>query len=315
MSNTVDRVANRPRGEVANREEAARKDLIANVRNMESQFALAMPRGAEAAQLVRDLITCINANPKLAQCSQLTVLGAAMTMAQLGLRPGTPLGHGWILPFWNGRAKRFDAQLVIGYQGLVELAHRSGKVKSLVARTVHANDEYEVELGLDERLVHRPANGDRGDIVGFYAVVKLTTGGHAFETMTVAEVEAHRDQFAMAKTKDGKIVGPWRDNFEAMAQKTVVRKLAKWMPKGTDLSVAIAADETVRLDTTPSPLALSAAPVEHDDVVDAEAVDEPPAGVDPATGEVRDDVPVEDPPAMPADWPEPAQPGTKESKS
>ena len=89
----------------------ARKDpeaasLRTSIQNMEHQFALAMPKGVEAAQLVRDALTSIQRNPKLAECDRFTVLGGLMTCAQLGLRPGM-LGHAWLLPFWNAKNRRF----------------------------------------------------------------------------------------------------------------------------------------------------------------------------------------------------------------
>lgn len=243
---------------------AAPKSLTLGQRitGMEHLFAQAAPRGMEARQIVRDVMTALSTTPKLAECDQRSVLGAAMTAAQLGLRVGV-LGHSWILPFWDNRfewvddsgRKRvggFRAQLIIGYKGLVSLAHRSNMVASLSARTVFAKDHFDVEYGLNERLTHKPATGDRGEPVGYYAVVRLTNGGSTFWHMTHAEVEHHRDRYAMAKKKDGTIVGPWRDNFEAMAHKTCVRGLAKFMPQNTDLATALAVDDTVRMDIDPT---------------------------------------------------------------
>jgi recombination protein RecT len=280
--------------------------ITRDLQRMEQQFQRAMPRGAEATQLIRDVQTLLSTNPKLAECVPATIYGGAMTMAQLGLRPGV-LGHGWLVAFRDKKSGRMQAQLVLGYQGMVELAHRSGKIRSLIARTVFENDDYRVEYGLHEDLVHRPAPGDRGRPIAYYAVALFTTGGHAFITMTHAEMEAYRDRYAMARTRDGKIVGPWREQFEGMAHKTCVRQLAKWMPKGTDLAIGIAADESVRVDVDPlhSPETVSIAAGE-DDTIDGETIEDndlPPH--DPATGEVQD------PPPTPADWGPTAQPGSQ----
>ena len=224
--------------------------LRQQVQAMEHQFALAAPRGVEARQIVRDVLTAISQNPDLLKCDPQSVLGGAMTMAQLGLRVGV-LGHGWLLPFRDWKTKQHKAQLVIGYQGLVALAHRSGQIKSLSARTVHQNDHFHVEYGVDENLVHRPATGDRGPVVGYYAVVRFLPQGHSFYYLTKAEGEAYRDRYAMAKKGNGEVVGPWKTEFDAMAMKTCVRQLSKFMPKGTDLAAGIAADETVRIDLDP----------------------------------------------------------------
>jgi recombination protein RecT len=262
-------------------EQAAPPSLAKQITNMQDQFAMAMPRGKEAAQLVRDALTCLRMTPKLAECEPTSVLGALMTCAQLGLRPGV-LGHAWLLPFWDSRLvvgkdgrgnPRYGghrAQLVIGYQGLVELAHRSGQITSLVARTVHANDTFDVSYGLDDQLTHKPVlRGERGEPVAYYAVAKFTTGGHVFFVMGYDEMESYRDRYAMARNKKGEIVGPWRDQFEGMALKTTIRQLAKWLPKSTEFASAIEADGSVRLDLTPDPDALLHG--EHPDVIDVDS--------------------------------------------
>ncbi len=230
--------------------------LEQDISTMQTQFEMAMPKGAEAVQLVRDAITALRMTPKLAECDRSSVLGSLMTCAQLGLRPGV-LGHAWLLPFWSSKANDgrggFQAQLVIGYQGLVELAHRSGQIKSLIARTVYANDHIDIDYGLADSLVHRPAmTGERGDPIGYYAIAKFTTGGHAFIYMTHDEMLTYSKLHATAKTKQGVVFGPWKDHFEGMAHKTCVRQLSKWMPKSTELAQAIDADNTVRLDITPT---------------------------------------------------------------
>lgn len=242
--------------------EAQPPSLKAQIVAMEHQFALAAPRGVEARQIVRDVLTAVSKNPDLLKCTPASVLGGAMTMAQLGLRVGV-LGHGWLLPFWNKNAKwqdangrdrygAFEATLVIGYQGLAALAHRSGQIKSLAMRKVHEKDHFSIEYGINENLVHRPADGDRGPVTGYYAVVKFLPDGHSFYYLSKGEAEIYRDRYAMAKKKDGTIVGPWRDEFDGMALKTCVRQLSKLMPKGTDLAVALEVDDTVRLDITPN---------------------------------------------------------------
>lgn len=237
------------------------RPIVDQVRSMEAQFQMAMPRGGEAAQLVRDVLTMISQTPKLRQCVPATVLGGAMTMAQLGLRPGV-LGHGWLLPFWdknhdNGQGKpkgAFKAQLVIGYQGLVELVHRSDRVISIAARTVYEADEFRLGYGLEgDDFVHNPyLDGPRGNPRMYYAIARMKGGGYAFtEPMSHADMESYRDRYAMAKNKEGKVVGPWRDQFEGMAHKTMIRRLVKLLPKSTELAQAIEADERVRVDLTP----------------------------------------------------------------
>lgn len=257
-----------------------RPSIEQDIRAMEREFALAMPKGAEAVQLVRDAITLLRTTRHLAECDKASILGGLMTCAQLGLRPGV-LGHAWLLPFWKSKHHQdesgrwvsgYSAQLVIGYQGLVDLAHRSGKIASLIARTVYSNDTFDVDYGLADSLVHKPAlRGSRGEPIAYYAIAKFTTGGHAFIVITHDEMEEYRDRYATAKTRDGRVVGPWAEQFEGMAHKTCLRQLAKFMPKSTELAVALAADEGIRVDLSPQ-----ADPVHatvHEDVIDVQPED------------------------------------------
>lgn len=277
----------------------ATNTLADQIRAMEKQYQAAMPRGAEAAQLVRDALTALRMTKNLAKCDAPSVLGSLMTCAQLGLRPGV-LGHAWLLPFWtskhhqdeNGRwVGGYKAQLVIGYQGLIELAHRSGKIASLIARTVYEGDEFDVDYGIADTLVHKPnLFGERGAPVAYYAIAKFQGGGYAFYVMSQRDMIRYRDANATAKTREGKVFGPWVDHFEGMAHKTCVRQLAKYMPKSTELAYALAADEGVRVDLTPT--ADPAEATEHPDYIDSEVVERPTSGA----------------PAGAADWPEAAKP-------
>jgi len=246
--------------------------LAGQIKQMESQFALAMPKGMEAAQLVRDALTCLRQTPDLAKCSPATVLGALMSCAQLGLRPGV-LGHAWVLPFYDGRSKSYKAQLIVGYKGYVDLAYRNPQVSSVIARTVYEGDTFDVEYGLEDKLIHKPAmSGERANPVAHYAIFKTASGGRAFWVMTEDELQAWKRKYA-PKNRAGNIVGPWNSDYEAMARKTTLLRLAAWMPKSTELAYAIEVDNGVRANVDPS---ASLTEVTHQ--YDAEGDEEPVDG-------------------------------------
>lgn len=228
----------------------AKSPIADDIKSMEKQFQLAMPKGAEAQQLIRDALTCLRTTPKLAECDSPSVLGALMTVAQLGLRVGV-LGQAWPLPFWDKNARGFRAQLIIGYRGYGELAHRSPKVQSFIPRIVYANDEFDIDYGVAGTLVHRPATGPRGVPIGYHSIARYSNGGYDFLYMTRAEVEEHRDKFATTRRKDGTIFGPWVDHFDAMAQKTPQRLLAKYIPMSPDLERGTIVDGGLRIDLNP----------------------------------------------------------------
>lgn len=239
-------LAQRARGEVAE----GSPTLQDQIRSMEQQFAMAMPKGMEAAQLVRDALTSLRQTPDLAKCTPATVLGALMSCAQLGLRPGV-LGHAWVLPFWDGKSRGFKAQLVVGYKGYVDLAYRNPQVSSVIARTVYEGDTFDVDYGLEDRLVHKPnLTGERSKPIAHYAIFKTASGGRAFWVMTEDEMQSWRKRYA-PKNKANQIVGPWNSDYEAMARKTCLLRLAAWMPKSTELAYAIEVDNGVRVSVDP----------------------------------------------------------------
>lgn len=278
-------LATRAAAAVERQQDPKRATIKDQIKSMESQFALAMPRGHEAAQLVRDALTIISANPNLAKCSPASVLGSLMTCAQLGLRPNV-LGQAYVLPRWSSKARGYEASFQIGYQGLIELAHRTGRIESLIAREVHENDHFDVDYGADDKLIHKPLlTGDRGRVIAYYAVAKYLPQGRDFLVASISDIEKHRDKFASARTKEGKIFGPWADHFDSMALKTVALMLLKWAPKSTEMASAISADEGVRLDYSPETDPATA--TEHD-YVDAEPVEEVPDEAIDETGLVTE---------------------------
>lgn len=256
----------------------ATNSLGDQIRSMEQQFQLAMPRGAEASQLVRDALTAVRTTRNLERCDAPSVLGALMNCAQLGLRPSV-LGQAWVLPFWDGRSRSYRAQLIVGYQGFIDLAYRSGSVASIVARTVYANDVFDVDYGLSDNLTHKPCmNGPRGEAIAYYAVVKFSAGGHVFWVVTQSDAESHRDLYA-PRNKSKEITGPWKSDFEAMARKTAIRQLTKWMPKSVELSNAVQADDSLRVDLSPDvEPAIAAEYIEGETTSDATETEEAGGG-------------------------------------
>src|SRR5699024_1319642 len=151
--------------------------------------------------------------------------------------------------------------------------------------------EFDLAYELDgDRMTHRPClDGPRGEPRMYYAVARMKGGGYAVtDPMTHADMEAYRDKHATAKTKDGRVVGPWRDHFEGMAHKTMIRRLAKLLPKSTELATAIDADERVRIDLTPDGITHGAFAdgqgVDDGDTIDGELVEDAPAPA-PASAE------------------------------
>jgi len=204
---------------------------------IKAQMALALPKHMTSDRLARIALTEIRKVPTLAKCDQTSFLGAIMQCAQLGLEPGGALGHAYLLPFENRKKGITEVQFIVGYRGMIDLARRSGQIVSLTARTVHENDEFSYQYGLNEDMRHVPATGDRGALLYVYAVAKLKDGGVQFEVMSRSDIDKVR-----AQSKAGNY-GPWQTHYDEMAKKTVIRRLFKYLPVSIELATAVTMDE------------------------------------------------------------------------
>lgn len=218
MSTTAKNSLTGTNGTAVTKKENKSKTIFDVIQAGAKQFATALPKHINSDRFVRIAITTIRQNPKLAQCNQESLLGALMVSAQLGLEPGV-LGQCYLIPY--GR----ECQFQIGYKGMIELLRRSGQLKDIYAYSVYENDEFEMTYGLNRDLKHKPNLQDRGNFIGCYCVAVLKDDARAFEYMTKEEIEAHGKKFS--KTYGN---GPWKTDFEAMAHKTVVKKMLKWLP-------------------------------------------------------------------------------------
>ena len=181
--------------------------------------------GLEAQELVDAALVAIHQNPSLQACAPQSVYISLKRAATLGLHPGTR-GGCHLVPF-RKRDGTWEAQLIIGYQGAISLCTRSGQVKTIRARVVKSSDKFEVMMGTDEKIIHEPAFED-GQTVAVYAVAELGNGVQQFEVMTFKQVEDIRKGSKAGKS------GPWTQHFDEMAKKTVVLRLAKYLPVNFD---------------------------------------------------------------------------------
>lgn len=213
-------------------------DLINRQR---SEIARALPKHMDADRLARMALTTLKSTPKLLECTQSSLLGALMLSAQTGLEPG-PLGHVYFVPRYSKQVGGQECQWMLGYKGIIELARRSGQLLSIEAREVCELDEFTYSYGLAEELVHKPfMGGDRGPIVAAWGLAKFKDGGHYFVVLSRSDIDAAKDRSDSAKNG----YGPWISDYAAMARKTVIRRMAPYLPLSAEQANAIAQDETV----------------------------------------------------------------------
>lgn len=182
---------------------------------VQTQIAKALPGICKPERFMRIAVTAITKNPKLAECTQASLMGCLLDLAQLGIEADGRRAH--LIPYKD------TCTLIIDYKGLVELVKRGGDVVTIHADKVCKNDNFVVDMG--EIKKHEiDYSRDRGEAYAYYAYAKMKDGSLQTEVMTKAEVEKIRNG------SRGKTQTPWTQHFDEMGKKTAFRRLSKWLP-------------------------------------------------------------------------------------
>jgi recombination protein RecT len=200
------------------------------LKTKENQIKAALPKHLTSERMLRIATTELRKIPKLRECAVESLFGAIIQCSQLGLEPGSALGQAYLIPYGK------ECQFMIGYRGMIDLARRSGQIVSISAQAVYENDDFDFAYGLNEKLEHTPAKGERGNFIAAYAIAKLKDGGHQMEVMFKSDIEKIRARSKAAKN------GPWVTDYDEMAKKTVVRRLFKYLPISIEIAEAVEKD-------------------------------------------------------------------------
>lgn len=257
-----------------------------------STLSAVLPKHVSPDRMLKIALGALRTTPKLMNCTVESLMGAVVHCSQLGLEPNTPLGHAYLIPFENRKKNITEVQIVLGYKGLVDLARRSGQIVSIAAHEVCERDDFDYAYGLDEKLYHKPAMGDRGRVIAFYAVAKLQGGGHAFEVMSAEQINAIRDASQNYKFARDKGATVWGQHYAEMGRKTVLRRLVKYLPVSIEMAQAATLDEFAESERGQG---LSSV-LDGDYITEAEDGD-----VDQDTGEVQPPA-QQEPPALAYDY-------------
>ena len=186
----------------------------------------------------------VNGNKALQNASPESIFGAVVTAATLNLPINDNLGFAYIVPF------KGQASFQMGYKGFIQLAQRSGQFKRINACKTYSED---TEQSVYERLTAFLPKEPKGEVTGYIAYFQLLNGFEAHLAMTNKEMAAHAGQYSQSFKKG---YGVWKDNFEAMAQKTVLKLL---LSKQAPLSIvptladAVQADQAIIRDVNGQP--------------------------------------------------------------
>ncbi|PIX46124.1 MAG: hypothetical protein COZ56_00195 [Armatimonadetes bacterium CG_4_8_14_3_um_filter_58_9] len=171
-------------------------------------------------------------NPKLELCTRSSLGGAMMNIVQAGLEVGGVRQQASLVPFKNGNTNEYECVAIIGYRGLEDASYSTGEVLDIHADVVKVGDDFDYELGSNQRLVHKPKSGRTAEITHFYAYAHLKVGGFVFVVLTKEEVDHTKSR---SRAKDD---GPWVTDYCAMGKKTAIRRLWNVLPgKAIDRNV------------------------------------------------------------------------------
>ena len=198
------------------------ESLLENNPNINVDRFLAM--AYNAVKRNKKLLAVVEKNPA-------SLFASLLLCAEHGLSPSPEVGEAWLIPYGN------DCQFQLGYQGLIKIAYRNPRIKSISAEIVYEMDEFDWGLGLEPFLNHKPAGGERGSITHVYSIVKFTNAEPMFKVMSEREL---KDIQKISKAGNK---GIWfnkdKDPQGWMLKKTCVKQLLKLVPKEFQLGTGL----------------------------------------------------------------------------
>ncbi len=208
--------------------------------------------GKNGSRFISSIVSAVQATPALQECTNPSILSAALLGESLNLSPSPQLGQYYLVPYDNKSKEVKEAQFQMGYKGYIQLAIRSGQYKKLnvlaikEGELVHfdpLNEEIEVRL-IEDELAREEAK-----TIGYYAMFEYTNGFRKAIYWSREKMEAHAKKFSPGYKKDLEKHTAWTfwaKDFDSMAYKTMLRQLiSKWGIMSIDLVTALDADMAV----------------------------------------------------------------------
>lgn len=204
-------------------------------------------------RFLRLALNAVSKTPKLLECEPNSVIGALMTAAALGLEPNTVQQQAFLIPYKKSKkvgtkwVDAYECQFQIGYRGFITLAHRSSHIDKIEAEAIHQNDVFEHMQGTESFLRYKKALTNRGALIGAFCYVRLTNGNEMTLVLPVDDIEKikgksetlaslkravdeSKDDYSRAKAQKKLDETPWVLWEDDMAAKSVIKKMAKFLP-------------------------------------------------------------------------------------
>lgn len=208
--------------------------------------------GKNGSRFISSIVSAVQATPALQECTNTSILSAALLGESLNLSPSPQLGQYYLVPYDNRKKGAKEAQFQLGYKGYIQLALRSGQYKKLNVMAIKEgelirfdplNEEIEVNLIQDEEA------REEAPTVGYYAMFEYLNGFRKSIYWSREKMVAHAKKFSPGYQRDlekGSQYTFWSKNFDEMAFKTMLRQLiSKWGVMNIDIVQAVDADMAV----------------------------------------------------------------------
>ena len=208
--------------------------------------------GKNGTRFISSIISAVNANASLQECTNASILSAALLGESLNLSPSPQLGQYYMVPFKNNNAGVKVAQFQLGYKGYIQLAIRSGQYKKLNVLAIKdgelinfnpLDEEIEVKLIADE------AEREKAETIGYYAMFEYTNGFKKAMYWSKEKMKAHAIKYSQgyaADVKKGTKWTFWSKDFDGMAYKTMLRQIiSKWGIMSIEMQTALDSDMAV----------------------------------------------------------------------
>lgn len=220
--------------------------------------------GKNGTRFVSSIVSAVQTTPALQECTNPSILSAALLGEALNLSPSPQLGQFYMVPFKNKKKGVTEAQFQLGYKGYIQLAIRSGYYKKLNVLAIKEGElirynplEEEIEVSLIEDDIER----EETPTAGYYAMFEYENGFKKSMYWSKKKMLAHADKYSAAFSakslellEAGKIPDSekwkyssfWYKDFDGMAMKTMLRQLiSKWGIMSIDLQTAIDNDMAI----------------------------------------------------------------------
>lgn len=297
----------------AKQDQEKKKSVIANQKTFgamlkakQSAIQQVIPKHISAERLFSVAMVAVNKTPALLECYIPSVVSAVHQCVSLGFEPNNALGQAYLVPFYNTKEKRKDAQVIIGYKGLAALMRRSGDITFFDGQVVYDCDNFDFEYGSNEKLIHKPTLSRPSDakIIGAYSTARFKGSDNInFRVVGMTYLEEVKE--GVRKKNFGK--SPvWDQHPEPMMIKTAMRSHAKYLPLSIEMNAVLELDNQAHngesqnsglfddvIDMEPMP---DSEPVDAE-YTETESVNRKPATCKPKTAETSTEAPTTTEPA------------------